>query len=504
MKNANIFKCLIIAYLVIFGIEFASTNVFAKVNTDYYDVSKNIVTSPSDDTAVEKIGKRTGDTIMQAIGVFLFSCGELMEGAITKFSVWVFNIDLYPWEDLIIYNTLPYLDINFFSYDEGSIFSVVGADSLKFGDVIRNVYYSLLTLALSILGMGVSITAIRLAISSIAAEKAKYKEAIVKCLYTVVMLFSAHFLISFVFYTNETIVKACSSLLGNIITDEAEKIQKEKRENVSVQNGKDFVWFNGAAFLTVVPPGFSDAAGNGNKINDDKFWNSIVKFFKTSGTSLAFKPVHDALEEKNAYAILDKKDIWASDEGALIISELVNNTEYMKQYEVFISPLTQEIVDLRGVLANVSDYGGIGGLKDIYTRIQDTAINVIADAEKLLEAKKQAAAADDNKGYEEGLNYLQNNVDKDRLEAVKAVYRRSATGEESTMVIATLGNYFKDISQNILKSEEVNYMAVILYCMLLVQSLMMLISYIKRVFYVTLLALLAPIVIIYDFFMTAI
>ena len=201
-------KMIIVVFLAVFLFKYLQTSIYAKSNKDYF--SPAILTQEPEGT--EGVSREAeeitaGDTIMSWIGRFIYSVASMTEMLITNFSKWLFKIDCFPWEDYIVFNSLPYLDVNFFNAEAGSIFKI-GADNTV-GDMINTIYFSLLTLSVTILGIGVSATAIRLAISSIAAEKAKYKEAITKCLYTVIMLFCVHFLISFIFYLNETIVAAC-------------------------------------------------------------------------------------------------------------------------------------------------------------------------------------------------------------------------------------------------------------------------------------------------------
>lgn len=61
--------------------------------------------------------------------------------------------------------------------------------------------------------------AIRIAISTIASEKAKYKEAIVHWATALILLFAMHYVISFVFYLNEQLVEVASSMVMDLMAD---------------------------------------------------------------------------------------------------------------------------------------------------------------------------------------------------------------------------------------------------------------------------------------------
>ena len=75
-----------------------------------------------------------------------------------------------------------------------------------FGSIIQNIYNTIFTISIAFFGVVVGIMALKLAISSIASEKAKYKQAITNWLLALILLFTAHYLISFIFFVNEKMV----------------------------------------------------------------------------------------------------------------------------------------------------------------------------------------------------------------------------------------------------------------------------------------------------------
>ena len=78
--------------------------------------------------------------------------------------------------------------------------------------------------------------------------------------------------------------------------------------------------------------------------------------------------------------------------------------------------------------------------------------------------------------------------------------------EESFPIIGKLGDYFKtaawytDIDGGGWSPSSASIIGATLYTMFVFQSLMFFIAYIKRFFYVVILSVIAPFVIIYDFF----
>lgn len=91
---------------------------------------------------------------------------------------------------------------------------------LLYLEKLLNVYIQQFFSCSVILGVAVGVMAIRLAISSIAAEKAKYKQAIVNWATCIVMLFLMHYILAFVFWVNEQMVEIASNVLMSTIEKE--------------------------------------------------------------------------------------------------------------------------------------------------------------------------------------------------------------------------------------------------------------------------------------------
>ena len=463
MKNCfKIFAILLIS-IVVFN--FTGSYVQAAVNTEYQQFT--VDTSRTGGENVEDENKETtvGDTIMLYLGRFVFSISKLVESAVKNFSKWLFGVDAFPWEDYIVYNALPYLDINFFNPANGSIFSV--GEHLTVGAMIKTVYFSLLTMALSILGIGVAVTAIRLAISTIAAEKAKYKEAITKCLYTVVLLFSVHILISFIFYLNETIVSASSTMLKNLITAQEMAELDDAVNNENIDDNYTFADYNSWPYgANNINPGYAAVKG----------WAWLIK----GGTGAENDDRNEVLGEYN--------DATSTKTGKAVFAFLIHKMDYVtsrSQGGYYMSTDN-----------NLHHDGLIGSTPGLCV---NNLRRMCRDTKAIVESKDSAALDshfDDGQRGSSWYKYVQ--------EAHKKFVTGEGNEEAVANVISSLGEYFRDRTESILGDKKFNYVALILYSVLMVQSLMLLVNYVKRVFYVTLLAIMAPIVVIYDFFISAI
>lgn len=88
------------------------------------------------------------------------------------------------------------------------------------------------------------------------------------------------------------------------------------------------------------------------------------------------------------------------------------------------------------------------------------------------------------------------------------LYVNNTGASNPRSLISNLAQYFKKTSwsygENSWKASKVVIQNALMYAILVVQSLIFLIAYVKRLFYVILLAVMAPVVVVYDFFNKAI
>ncbi len=111
----------------------------------------------------------------------------------------------FPFPDKIIFNRIAIFDPNFTSPDGDSI-------TFAIKDIVLQMFNSFQSIALATFAIAAMIVGIKLAISTIATEKAKYKEAVTKWITGIIILFSLRFIISGIFYLNEQIITSISSV----------------------------------------------------------------------------------------------------------------------------------------------------------------------------------------------------------------------------------------------------------------------------------------------------
>ena len=162
--------------------------VFAAINNSYN--SDTGVTQANLKKSIEN-----DNPLVAPIASFVYFIGSVVEWLLGSMTGMVTGMNTMPWADMILYNAVPMLDVNFLNPDPNSMIN-------HLNDVIRKIYFTIFSLALSFFGIAVIVMAIKLAISSIAEEKAKYKSAITNWLMAVVLLFTMHYFMAFIFYLN--------------------------------------------------------------------------------------------------------------------------------------------------------------------------------------------------------------------------------------------------------------------------------------------------------------
>lgn len=187
------------------------TSVFGAINESY---SKNTKVT---ETSLES--KIKDSVLLDVLANMINAVASLAESLIGGIFSVLTGDNIFPWADRIIFNSIGFLDINFLNPADSSLFGASNAPSIL-GKVVKRVYSTIFSLAVLFLGVAVGVMAIRLAISSIAAEKAKYKQAIVNWATCIVMLFLMHYILAFVFWVNEQMVEIASNVLMSTIEKE--------------------------------------------------------------------------------------------------------------------------------------------------------------------------------------------------------------------------------------------------------------------------------------------
>lgn len=174
-------------------------------------------------------GEGLGDDIM---GVLLNTASGLLTGPIaqlvTVIGVLLFTI-LYlvfqttgmsanwydiPFPDDIVFNRLAFFDPNFINPPTtASGITITDSPVAVMKDIISDMYYSFFILAGTIFVIAAMVIGIKLALSTLATQKAQYKSALTNWVMGVVLLFTVHFLMAGIFYINEQIVEAAYSVV---------------------------------------------------------------------------------------------------------------------------------------------------------------------------------------------------------------------------------------------------------------------------------------------------
>lgn len=204
-------------FMVFIFVIFIKKDVFAMTNQNY--ATTGISVNYSDGGVVSKILGFIQSAILSLLAYAIFGLTWVVEVLVAGVNGLLTGNLAFPWADRTIFNGMPLLDVNFINPSSGSLFMDNNGSFTNIGNAVRNIYFTGLSIALGFLGIIVAIMAIRLAISSIASEKAKYKEAIVHWVTALVLLFGMHFVISFVFYLNEQLVEVASGIAFKTMQD---------------------------------------------------------------------------------------------------------------------------------------------------------------------------------------------------------------------------------------------------------------------------------------------
>lgn len=102
--------------------------------------------------------------------------------------------------DAIVFNKVPLMDANFINPHNYSFWNLIN------GNMAANLFESFRVIAISVMIIAAMITGLKLALSSIAAKKAQYKEAVMKWAAGFAILLCLKWLMAGIFYINELLV----------------------------------------------------------------------------------------------------------------------------------------------------------------------------------------------------------------------------------------------------------------------------------------------------------
>lgn len=578
-KTCKIIICisLVVMLFTSFG------NVFGATNPDYtpeVTVNENALDSKIKDSILL-------DALANMINA-IASLAEYLIGAVFKSLT---GDNIFPWADRIIFNGIGFLDINFLNPASNSLFVSNGSTSIL-GKVVYSVYSTIFSLAVLFLGVAVGIMAIRLALSSIAAEKAKYKQAIVNWATCIVMLFLMHYILAFVFWVNEQMVQIASNIFIDSIPDDLNDIDYSLALNSAIdpETRRDN-FLSSCTDEKVVENKYNFLSGEGSSIKTN-LQNADINIVENLLGS-------DEYQRNRMVYIADSSDEWQDNVGRFFGGEAKNNAHGMARLWSDVEAATNIKNNLETATNDMKSKGfytaksGSGNFKE------DTTVNVWGDINKY---KKSRDYEDDlrrylytingfsqqdelykwilerpnhkvdlefspnfwtsilskesyAKSYFYGIGFVAGLVDKiadakviadlenaklDKLiewvggesQANKiANYRmkcdkyiwsaaNGSTAQGNTQdLIANLGYFFKKTAyvyntetttdedgnevQDVTgwRASKLSVTGALLYAIFIFQSCMYLIMYVKRLFYVIMLSMFGPIVVIYDFFM---
>ncbi|MCR5186100.1 MAG: hypothetical protein K6D97_03165 [Clostridia bacterium] len=124
----------------------------------------------------------------------------------------------------IFFNKIPILDIDFFDLDAGN--AGLAKETVKnFRSVVATWYYVMRLIATAILLLVLIYVGIRMAISTIASEKAMYKKMLVDWISSIALIYLLHYFIYFIITINDVLVKMVESVAGAIDNTNVDSFQ---------------------------------------------------------------------------------------------------------------------------------------------------------------------------------------------------------------------------------------------------------------------------------------
>lgn len=550
-------------------------NVFGATNPDYtrsIQVSENALDSKIKSNILL-------DTLAGMINA-IASLAEYLLGAVFKTLT---GDNIFPWADKIIFNGIGFLDINFLNPASNSLFVSNGSTSIL-GKVVYSVYSTIFSLAVLFLGVAVGIMAIRLALSSIAAEKAKYKQAIVNWVTCIVMLFLMHYILAFVFWVNEQLVQIASGILIKTIDETVTSVDFTEALNSVVSPDERVKKFSNA--LGDKYSTRSDVTNWVNSVTGDPDLLDITNKLLLNSNYIDQRVVYVADNLSDS----DTTIHWWSSKVENAFKSLKITDKAIQMLAVANKGIPRLNIDgndansIRMQISNASDddlrkmkeqgyyecYSGnkIYFDKEKYLKSEDFEKDLAGYA-YVMANKDEAAKLDkfyiNNPGYkintgdnpnslqiaantvwsayspnelndlndiyneykmQSSYNQAKNDVSireaiaKKRLEVDGYIISAAQGGSaKTTDIIANLGQFFKQSAYTYTTEEttdstgnkketivgwratKLSVTGALLYAIFIFQSCMYFIMYVKRLFYVMMLSMFGPIVVIYDFFM---
>lgn len=459
----------------------------------------------------------------------------------------------FPWADKIIFNSLPFLDVNFMNPEPGSFFLSASGQETQIGKLIRSTYFTSLSICLGFFGIAVAINVIKMLIATLPSAKARYKELINATIMSLVMIFACHYVIAFVFYINEQLVQVAADMSEKILNPdtlesaqnnlfEAEDKDNERRLQNFFDKCNVTSWWSPVTIIKSIAKNavnaikkFIDWVNNlGQAIKDawDKFWGNdsdddeMTLSKKDKRESDYYGDVFPSKEAFIGYFDdEDKVGKHGKDIAAYLLKDYMYR-DYMLSMVAGNDTNSFSNAGFWGIAQSVGNTvlwftgivdTGLQGLQNLFNSVCFVAHLPEMAAREGINADWNNAASINNLINELTAKENAQKDDKDianyhiRVLYVKAYYRYVYEGDDKdelqaeASMIQNLGEYFKrniyytNVSAGDWSPKTFNAIMCILYCVFVVQSFMFLFSYIKRFFFVVVLAMLGPITIVYDY-----
>ena len=591
-------KKIIVAIFLLFLVLFPfGTSTYATINEEYGD-NGSVQEGDLD-------GKMKNNVLLDAIAQLIYALASWIEYLVGAAFQMLTGANMFPWADRVIFNTIPFLDVNFLNPAEHSLFKDGNGQDTPLAEIVVSIYSTVFTLAVAFLGVVVGLMAIKLAVSSLASEKAKYKEALMKFLFSIVALFGMHYAMSFIFYINESLVEMASTILTNNLENQTLAFDLIVDNDVRVDNflekqngagGIPTIWANffGLDVNASTPLGptetvdFSEVK---NFISDDTPVNTEINGEVVEGASN--KEIAGYLLANRTYAEWRMADanggkgrpwyrevasfFWTAEndektslgylyadinlirdlESIKIIEDMLNNSstredfEKTRFYEVEIEKAKRSIegyledeenkeekklYDAIKSIEKEREESGNANLKEReyneallnyynfkYAHsnpVDENNAGFISFKEQYIStgvgvADFESIDNDIESTVQQKSDYLWQHVQDTRsyykllVDASKIFVTGEMSRNDPKTLISNMGQYFKDAAWSYETDDNGNIkgwyankltlQGAILYAIFVVQSIMFFFAYIKRFFYVVILALLAPVIVIYDF-----
>ncbi len=475
MKKIKIIQMLkrVIIIAVIIGIIIVPhfNYIFAAINENYSGTE--VITS------MNVTGDEDSNILTKAIFWLINTCASIGESLLTSFAKVLASVGdgdtgaaLMPWADAIIYNGVPALDVNFINPSAGSFSSIIS-------DVIAKLYYTIFSISITFFTVAVLIMAIKLATTAIAAEKARYKEAVADFIISLILIFSIHYFISFCFYLNESLVKVAFGIVDNQLSGSftfAGAGEQQRNLIERVKDGDGSNWFDG---------------------NDDP------KFEKLSDY------IAEALTDGGEYELAAK--YLASGYGSFIVDSDGNGARKTDDVDraIFLYCMAKATYDSRGngtVFGNYassysSDWKNSNllyvKLKEAFDANLKDDCNIKRDFEDIYLDCVDKLSNDTYGKYEKTMMNAMNTAAAMLNSTGDVTPGEVAVSDLGNSVVSQLSVYFKINRYD--ENGEISLVGVIVYTIFVFQSIMYFFAYLKRFFYIIILSFFGPFLVLYDF-----